>query len=994
MVAALGMSLLVLGPVSAHAADPEFAVVGFTTSVTDANGDDYTQAGGHPFAANTSFAFTTRPGVGSYAGLTMPVEDIKDVDTVLPPGFVGDPQAAPQCTNADVVALSCPIDSQVGTAMVSILGTPPTAVGVYNVTPQPGYPAEFGMKVGGLGPVFLFPKVRSDGDYGLTISAPGNGQAYVLAVSVTFWGVPADPRHDAQRLKCVLSGIVCFGGQASHSPMRAFLTNPSDCDSAPPVTELAVNTWQQPNVIRRYTAASPRVTGCDQLEFKPSIVATPDSTQASAPVGYDVNVHVPQNSEPLALGTPPLRNATVALPAGVVLNPSVADGLAGCTDEQFGEHSGKPGTCPEAAKIGQAQVTTPLLDHPLHGSVYVRQPDPGADITTMYAIFLDIEDEPTGLTVKLRGKVTADPVTGQLTARFVNNPQMPFSDFALKFKGGSRAPLANPQACGTYNTAYSLLSWSGITQEGSDPRNIDGNCDAVRAFAPVLDAGLASPKAAGSSPFTLTLSRPDGQQDLSGLDVTMPAGVLGRVGSVPRCAEAQAAAGTCPSASQVGTVTAASGAGATPVSIPQAGKAPTAVYLAGPYKGAPFSLSIVVPAQAGPFDLGNVVVRAALFVDPVDAHVTVKSDPLPTMLAGVPLRVQRITVKIDRPGFMVAPSSCAPSKVDAQVSSSAGATAAADSRFQVGECAALDLKPKLKMELTGKGQTTDNKHPALTATLTQTLGQSNLKKVTVTLPLSMALDPDNSTSDDLCEFKVGQATVPECPASSIIGTATAKSPVLDEPLTGPVYFVKNVRIDPKSGRQIKTLPALVTVIRGAGVTLVLRANSNVVDNKLVTTFDNIPDAPVSSFKLDIKGGEKGILVVSGADLCKGTQIADQEIDGQNGETADAKVTMSTPCSFGVVGSSRSGNTLNVTVGGIGAGRVAVSGPGLSGTSRTIAGATTATLRAKLGSSQRSALARGRDVRVRVKVSFTPTGAKKAKVVRKTITIHGAKKAKR
>jgi hypothetical protein len=474
----------------------------------------------------------------------------------------------------------------------------------------------------------------------------------------------------------------------------------------------------------------------------------------------------------------------------------------------------------------------------------------------------------------------------------------------------------------------------------------------------------------------------------------MPAGVLGRVGSVPRCAEAQAAAGTCPSASQIGTVTAASGAGATPVSIPQAGKAPTAVYLAGPYKGAPFSLSIVVPAQAGPFDLGNVVVRAALFVDPVDAHVTVKSDPLPTMLAGVPLRVQRITVKIDRPGFMVAPTSCAPSKVGAQVSSSAGATAAADSRFQVGECAAVDLKPKLTMALTGKGQTTDNKHPALSATLTQTLGQSNLKKVTVTLPLSMALDPDNSTSDALCEFKVGQATVPECPASSIIGTATAKSPVLDEPLTGPVYFVKNVRTDPKSGRQIKTLPALVTVLRGAGVTLVLRANSDVVDDKLVTTFDKIPDAPVSSFKLDINGGKKGILVVSGANLCKATQVADQEIDGQNGKTADAKVVMSTPCSLGVVGSSRSGKTLNVMVGGVGAGKVTVSGSGLSGVSRTIASATTVTLRPKLGASQRSALARGRDVKVRVKVSFTPKGAHKAKVVRKTITIHGAKQAKR
>ncbi len=674
VLAVVGASLLVFAPAGAQAdPEPEFGVDSFITSVTDANGNDYTQAGGHPFAASTSFTFTTKTGVGAYEGSTVPVEDPKTVDTLLPPGFVGDPRAVPKCSSADLAAVTCPISSQVGVATVNLLGAVPRAVGVHVVDGQPGHPAEFGFRAGGLGTVHLFANLRSDGDYGLSILAPDNAQASVLAVSLTFWGVPADPRHDAERLKCTFNGFLCTSGYPSNAPLRPFLTNPSDCDSAPPVTTLKVNSWQHPEIVKSYTATSPRVTGCDQLEFKPSIAATPDSTQASAPVGYDVSVHVPQSTESFDLATPPLRNATVALPAGVALNPSVADGLQGCTDEKFGEHSGKPGNCPEAAKIGEAQITTPVLDHVLRGAVYVRQPDPGADINTMYAIFLDIEDAPTGLVVKLRGNVTADPVTGQLTARFLNNPQLPFSDFALKFKGGARAPLANPQACGTYKTAYTLSSWSGAVQEGNDPRNIDGNCDAVRTFAPALDAGLASPRAAGSSPFTLTLSRPDGQQDLSGLDVTMPRGVLGRVGSVPRCPEAQAAAGTCGSESQIGTVTAASGVGATPVSIPQAGKAPTAVYLAGPYKGAPFSLSIVVPAQAGPFDLGNVVVRAALFVDPVDAHVTVKSDPLPTMLAGVPLRVQRITVKIDRPGFMVAPTNCTPTQVNADVSSSAGA---------------------------------------------------------------------------------------------------------------------------------------------------------------------------------------------------------------------------------------------------------------------------------------------------------------------------------
>jgi len=356
----------------------------------------------------------------------------------------------------------------------------------------------------------------------------------------------------------------------------------------------------------------------------------------------------------------------------------------------------------------------------------------------------------------------------------------------------------------------------------------------------------------------------------------------------------------------------------------------------------------------------------------------------------VPVRLQNLAVDIDKPGFMLNPTDCTTTAVGGTLGAATGQVAAVSSRFQVGDCASLDLQPKLALALTGKGQTTDDKHPALTATLTQSPGQSNLKQVKVALPLSMALDPDNSQSDDLCEFLVGQKTVPDCPASSIVGTATATTPILDQPLTGPVYFVKNVRTDAKTGRQIKTLPTLAIPLRGEGVTLVLRASSAVVDDRLVTTFDNIPDAPVSGFKLTLNGGKKGILVVSGADLCKATQVADQTVGGQSGRVDDAKVVMSTPCKLGVEAASHTSTSLRVMVGGIGAGKVTVSGKGLRKATRKISQATAATLSVPLSQVTKRALAAHRNVTTKIAMTFTPTGTNKAKTAHETLTIHGAK----
>ena len=361
---------------------------------------------------------------------------------------------------------------------------------------------------------------------------------------------------------------------------------------------------------------------------------------------------------------------------------------------------------------------------------------------------------------------------------------------------------------------------------------------------------------------------------------------------------------------QVGTVKAFAGTGSTPFMLPGQ------VYLEGQYGDAPFSLKVVVPAKAGPFDLGEVVVRQKIYVDPIDAHVTVVSDPIPTIVKGVPVRLQRLDVSVDKAGFMVNPTSCDPKTITGALNAVGGAMAALSVRFQVGDCASLDLKPSLSLSLSGKGQTVDGKHPAISATLTQPAGQANLKKVRVALPLSLALDTDNANG--LCEFVDGSKVEPTCPKASIVGKATATTPILDEPLSGPVYFVKNVRKDAKSGRDIKTLPKLVIPLVGQnGVKLTLTGTSDVEDDQLVTTFDNIPDASVASFKLDINGGKGGILAVSATDICKATQIAEQQIVGHNNKAANADVFIQTPsCPTKVLSTKVGKSSVTIKVGGL------------------------------------------------------------------------------
>jgi hypothetical protein len=958
-VLATGLAL-VLSLAASQSASADFGIDTFSAKAVNADGSLDTRAGAHPYASQFDFALKTVPS--SYDP-NQPIPDggvLRDVVVDLPKGFVGNPQAVPYCEPIQLAKLGCSPASQIGTISVWSTTTygpfPVDTIGLFNLRPAAGYVADFGFY--NLGVTFhLRSKLLSDGYTIRTTLTQSSQGVRFLRAKTTLWGDPASAVHDVQRgpnYKCPFDsddpicldpnniGLTNAGFTSPDGiPHRPLTTNPSDCSTAP-VAKISVRSWEHPDVWSTATAPQPTPTGCESLVFEPTIDSVFDTLRPDSPTGQTLHLDVPQVGTVVGLGTPPLKSAKVTLPEGVTMNPSAADGLTGCSDAQIGIGTDNAVGCPDSSKLGDVTVTTPLLDQQLSGPIYLGAPVAGKP----YRIFLVAENARYGISIRLEGLLHPDPRTGRITVVFDDNPELPFSRLDFRLTGGPRAPLATGLDCGRGETTSELTPWGGslATPSSSVTISADGkgaSCPAP-GFAPSLKAGSSSSVAGGDGSFTLGVSRRQGDRYINDLGATLPTGLLGRIASVAQCAEAAAAAGSCGAGSQIGTTTVDSGSGPMPFSL--GGK----VFLTGPYKGAPFGLSVVVPALAGPFDLGTVVVRAALFIDPISAQVRVVSDPLPSILEGIPVRLQRVRIDIDKSGFMINPTSCAPKVIAAAISSDAGTSAGAENRFQVGDCGSLALKPKLGLTISGKGQTTDGKHPAVSAALTQPAGgQSNLKKVRVALPLSLALDPDNSDSDAMCSFAEGSKPEPQCPASSIVGKATATTPILAQPLSGPVYFVKNERKDPKSGRSIKTTPKLVIPLVGEnGLKLTLTGISDVVDDQLVTTFNDIPDAPVSSFKMDINGGKKGILVISSADICKATQIADQQVNGQNGKTADADISIQTPsCPTKILSMKVAAKTVALKIGGLGAGKVTVTGRGIKKTTKTIARSTVATVTA-------------------------------------------------
>ena len=916
-------------PVTVSAATPPFGFTNWNTWLSNADGTMDTQAGSHPYEAVFSFdlarALTPNGGGSHVAG-----GEARDIEVELPTGLIGNPSVVAQCTRAQLAVEECPIESQVGTVTAYFAQFGVAGFRLFNMVPAPGSPAQLAFNFEGIQSI-LDTGARTGSDYGISTRLANAAQREVIGSVVTLWGVPGEASHDIWR-----NGIPagCTPEQlerpspctrASVSLQKPFLTMPTACGPAGPFT-VSTNTWQNASLtssaISELTDPSGNptaLTGCGKLPFQPAFSAAPEVATADTPTGLSTVVKPSLGGleEPGQLASSDLKQANVVLPAGMTVNPGQAAGLAACQENQAQSAIGTeaPAACPAASKIGTVSIRSPLIEtageKEFQGNVYILQSNP-PQLHILVAASAD------GVNLKLVGIVHLDPATGRLTATFGENaaveaedpflaghlalPQLPASEFKLNFDGGPKAALVSPARCGEYVTAADFTPWASpsIPDVNQNPAfkvtaaASGGACPGAGPlpFTPSMVAGTTNPVGGASSSFVVKVSKPDDQQNIAAIDATLPPGQLAKLAGVPLCPEAAAPAGNCPASSQVGSVAAAVGPGANPLQVPQPGKAPTAAYLAGPYKGAPYSLVFAVPAQAGPFDLGTVVTRVALQVDETTTQVTAKSDPLPQILDGVPLSYQSITVSVDRPGFIRNPTNCEAMKVTGLVSGSEGAAAAVSNRYQIGDCASLAFKPSLKLSL--KGATKRSGVPALKAVLTYPNGNNaNIKSVSTVLPKSEFID--NAHIGNTCtrvQFNAGAGQGAECPADSLLGHAIAYSPLLDKPLEGNVYL--------RSNGGERELPDIVAALKGQiPVTLVgfidsVKKNKHSEVSRLRTRFMNVPDAPVSRFVLKLAGAKHGLLENS-ANLCKVKNVAQVKAVGQNGKTYDTSPKVTNDC---------------------------------------------------------------------------------------------------
>jgi uncharacterized repeat protein (TIGR01451 family) len=903
--------------------------------ITDTSGALGTQAGSHPFSLTTLLDLSVgsaTPNEGSCnegPSCALPNTEAKDVEVALPPGLVGNPTAVPYCSQrvfAEAGIFQCPPKTQVGSTQLYFYGngTAIQTAPVYNIEPPAGQPAELGFTIAGVAHIPIFFHLRSDGDYGLSATVTDINQFDPPRISLlSIWGFPSDPAHDPQRESvfdnCGIGSHGCPSGVANPQP---FLTLPTSCEGSSLPVSIGGDSWQNP--LFPYpvfeTASLAGMTGCNALEFEPTLEARPTTNVADAPSGLKVDLKVPQNHEgpeghedPAGRATAALKEAKVTLPKGLTVNPSSAAGLEGCSPAQIGlrsplgatpiHMSATPANCPDGSKLGTVEVDTQLVDHPLPGSVYLATPYQNP-FKSLLALYITVDDPQTNTIVKLAGQVEIAP-DGRLTTTVSESPQLPFADFKLDFFGGARAPLRTPSTCGAYRTTSSLTPWSapesGPPATPEDLYEISfgpnghpcANTEAQEPNKPSFEAGTASPQAGAYSPFSLHLHREDGSQNFSALNVTLPPGLIGKLAGVGECPDsalaaaatksgaAEQASPSCPASSRIGSVNVAAGAGPSPFN------AGGVAYLAGPYKSAPLSVAIITPALAGPFDLGTVVVRNALHIDPETAQVSVTSDPIPTQLQGIQLDVRSIDVNLDRSQFTLNPTNCERMAVSGTEISSQGNGAALTNPFQVGECRKLGFKPKLSLKLSGKTKRTG--HPALRAALTYPKGNyANIASAQVTLPHSEFLDQAHiATVCTRVQFNAGAGNGAGCPPGSVYGHARAITPLLDQPIEGPVFLRSSSH----------KLPDLVAALGGQiNVDLAGKVDTG-KGGGIRNTFEVVPDAPVSKFVLSLKGGSKGLLVNS-ENICNKPQHAIADFTAQNGKVSDTTPLISNDCKRG------------------------------------------------------------------------------------------------
>ncbi len=812
----------------------------------------------------------------------------------LPPGLIGDPEAVPQCIRKNYNEGEnggCPADTEVGINAVHLGagGGGYLYAPVFNMVPPPGVAAQFAFQLSD-NDVLLDVGVRSGGDNGLTVHVDNIPQHQIISDQITIWGTPAD--HEAP-----WGAPVERGG-------TPYLTLPTSCGAPLRFSAEALGTWKNPNLFSEKefllsdgvdlpltpetevwhpneSSAAVGLIGCERLaHFDPVVSIAPDTSQGDTPAGLTTAVRMPQGLNPEGLATAGLKDTTVVLPEGIAINPGQAKGLGTCSlaQAEIGSEKGDEGppSCPSASKVGEDEIVTPLLAEPLKGSVYLLPSNP-PDVKILLAASGE------GVNLKLVGTVHMDEATGRLTTTFENTPDAPLTDYKLSFSGGAQAALVTPSGCGVYGTSADFTPWStpfaeNALVEGNFTINSgpDGTpCASPLPFSPVMSAGASTDQAGGYTDFSMLLTRGDGQQRISKLKFKTPPGLLGMISHVSLCEEPQAAKGECPASSLIGHTVVGAGPGPYQLYIPEEGQAPAPIYITGPYEGAPYGLLIAVPVLAGPFNLGTTVVRGKIEVDPVTSQLTITTDPLPTILDGVPTDLRTIDAVIDRQEFMFNPTNCNPSSFSGTATSVEGTEAGLSSPFQVGSCRSLTFKPGFKVSTSAKTSRTEGASLHVTMTLPDEGGLSstaNVQRVKVSLPKQ--LPSPLKTLQKACLEKTFAENPKSCPVASQVGTVKVSTPVLPGGLSGTAYFVSH------GGAKY---PELILVLTGQnGVTVQVHGETQISKTGITTaTFATVPDVPFSSFELTLPQREFPALTANGS-LCKGTLLMPTELVGQNG----------------------------------------------------------------------------------------------------------------
>ena len=946
-LAAVAVALTVLSFASAASADFGFlpGAAGFKVTAAEQGGNPARIAGSHPYAISTEVNFKLAPENPSEPGIQFTDGDLRDLHIDLPPGLIENPTAVPKCGQAEFhtprsspfedtrSGESCPDKTQIGTIEMrtSVVGEGTRTFGVFNLIPPPGSPSQFGAAPYGA-PVTITPRLRESGaEYGITLDLENFPQQInTRGFTLTLWGTPWSVAHNGERGNCLnglepsVANAKCSVGSPTLSPRKAYLTLPTSC-TTPISFSISATSWQQPGTTVNAVSSGQSLQECNSLGFGPGPVARLNTDRAGSPSGFDFTLRGDEEglTDPDRRASSQIKKAVIAMPEGMTVNPSLAAGLGVCTPEQYAAETLNPASgagCPNVSRIGELTVKSPLFEGEMKGGLFLAEPNDPEEageenpFDSLVALYLIAKMPERGVMIRLAGKTIADRRSGQLTTTFDGLPQLPYSTFNVHFRDGQRTPLATPASCGLYSNKVTLTPW---LDPGAQPTTesqfllkagIGGAAcpTGTPPFRPGAVNGTLNRAAGAYTPFYLRLTRSDDQQEITSYSAKFPPGLLGKLKGVPYCPEAaieaakrnsgfaETASPSCPVASKIGRTYSGYGLGSV------LAYAPGNLYLAGPYGGSPFSIVAVNSATVGPFDLGVIIVRSAIRVDQRTAQVSVDSsgsDPIPHILEGIPLHLRDVRVYLDRPNFTVNPTSCNPMTAISSLNGSGPSFASTTddslvsvpSPFQVSSCTGLGFEPRMSFLL--KGGTKRGNYPALKATVRPRPGNANIGFAQVTLPPSLFLAQDHIGT--VCTNV--QFAQKRCPKESLYGSARAITPLLGQPMEGPVYLRASSN----------PLPDLVADLNGAGVRIEVGGRIDSKNGGMRATFDVLPDAPVSKFTMNLYGGKRGLLVNSD-NLCKARPVANARMGGQSNVGVVLKPKLQVQCGSARAGKNKKG----------------------------------------------------------------------------------------